>query len=300
VRRVGVLLSGESDPDARNTLSAFTSGLAELGWSDGRNLRIDYRAAGADPDLIRRYAAELLALAPDVVLATAGVAVAALRQTTRTVPIVFMSVIDPVGAGFVASLARPGGNATGFTMFEYGISGKWLQLLNEIAPYMTRVAVVRNPTVVSGGGQLGALQGASPSFRVELIPIDVQDAGEIERDITAFARRSNGALIVTMSVLAFRHLETIIALAARYRLPAVYPHRAFAAGGGLISYGSLTTHPFRRAADYVDRILKGEKPGDLPVQAPTKYETVINLKTANALGLTIPETLLATADEVIQ
>jgi putative tryptophan/tyrosine transport system substrate-binding protein len=301
MQRVGVLVGyHEDDPDGKALLSAFIQGLAELGWTNGRNLRIDYRASGGNADLISRYAAELLALAPDVVVAAAGVHVAALRQATRTVPIVFMGVIDPVGAGFVASLARPGGNATGFTVFEYGISGKWLQLLKEIAPYMSRVAVIRNPTVISGSGQLGALQGASPSFGVELTPIDVQDAGEIERGITAFAGGSNGALIVTMSVLAFRHRETIVALAARYRLPAVYPDRAFAAGGGLISYGPLTTYVSRRVADYVDRILKGEKPGDLPVQVPTKYETVINLKTAKALGLTIPETLLATADEVIQ
>jgi putative ABC transport system substrate-binding protein len=303
VRRIGVLIGGvgdENDPEQKRRSSVFTQALAELGWTDGRNLRIDYRAGGGDADLIRRYTAELLALAPDVIQASAGVAVAALRQATRTVPIVFVGVIDPVGAGFVASLARPGGNATGFTVFEYGISGKWLQLLSEIAPHMTRVAVIRNPTVISGGGQLGALQGALPSFRVELTPIDVQDGGEIERGIASFARGSNGALIVTLSVLAFRHLERIIALAARYRLPAVYPDRAFVAGGGLISYGPVLIEPYRRAAGYVDRILKGEKPGDLPVQVPTKYETVINLKTAKALGLTIPETLLATADEVIQ
>jgi putative ABC transport system substrate-binding protein len=301
VRRVGVLISDrENDPEIKTSLSAFARGLAELGWTDGRNLRIDYRWGAGDADLIRRYAAELVALAPDVVLATAGVAVAPLRQATRTVPIVFIGVIDPVGAGFVASLARPGGNATGFTIFEYGVSGKWLELLKQIAPSVTRPAVIRNSTVISGGGQLGALQGAAASLRVELTPIDVQDAGEIERGIATFARGSNGGLIVTLSVLAFLNRETITALAARYRLPAVYPHRAFVAGGGLISYGPLTTDEARRAAGYVDRILRGEKAADLPVQAPSKYETVINLKTAKALGLTIPETLLATADEVIQ
>jgi putative tryptophan/tyrosine transport system substrate-binding protein len=301
VRRVGVLMSeSENDPETKTSLSAFTRGLSELGWTEGRNLRIDYRWGAGDADLIRRYAAELVALAPDVVLATAGVAVTPLRQASRTVPIVFIGVIDPVGAGFVASLARPGGNATGFTIFEYGVSGKWLELLKQIAPSVTRAAVIRNSTVISGGSQLGALQGTAPSLRVELTPIDVQDTGEIEHSIAAFARGSNGGLIVTLSVLAFLNREAIITLAGRYRLPAVYLHRAFVAGGGLISYGPLTGDQSRRAAAYVDRILKGEKPADLPVQAPTKYETVINLKTAKALGLDVPASVLARADELIE
>ena len=270
-----------------------------MGWSDGRNLRIDTRWATADD--IRRHAAELAALAPDVLVAATGTAtVAPLLQATRTVPIVFVIVIDPVGAGFVASLARPGGNATGFTIFEYSMSGKWLELLKEIAPRVTRAAVLRDPAVASGIGQFGAVQIVAPSLGVELSPVDVRDAGEIERAVTAFARGSNGGLIVTASALATVHRDLIITLAARHKLPAVYSDRYFVTAGGLISYGPDLIDQYRRAAGYVDRILKGEKPADLPVQAPTKYELVINLKTAKALGLTFPPAVLARADEVIE
>ncbi len=252
------------------------------------------------PTACRRYAAELVALAPDVILAAGTSTVGPLQQATRTVPIVFAQVTDPVGAGFVDSLARPGGNATGFTLSEYGISGKWLELLKEIAPRVTRVAVLRDPAMAAGSGQLGAIQSVAPSFGVELSPVDVRDAGEIERAVAAFARASNGGLIVTASGLAIVHRDLIIALAARHRLPAVYFARFFVTGGGLISYGPDPIDQYRRAAGYVDRILKGEKPADLPVQAPTKYELVINLKTAKALGLEVPPTLLARADEVIE
>jgi putative ABC transport system substrate-binding protein len=242
----------------------------------------------------------LVALTPDVILAAGGAVVAPLLQATSTVPIVFAQTPDPVGAGFVASLARPGGNATGFTIFEYGISGKWVELLKEIAPRVTRVAVLRDPAISSGTGQLGAIQSVAPSFGVELSPLNMRDAPEIERAVTAFAQSSNGGLLVTGSALATVHRDLIITLAARHRLPAVYPVRFFVSSGGLISYGPDSVDPYRRAAAYVDRILKGEKPADLPVQAPTKYELVINLKTAKALGLTVPETLLARADEVIE
>jgi putative ABC transport system substrate-binding protein len=253
-----------------------------------------------DADLVRKYAVELVALTPDVILASGGSLVGALRQATRTVPIVFVQVSDPVGGGFVESMARPGGNATGFTQFEYGISAKWLELLKQIAPHLTRVAVLRDPAIPAGIGQLGAIQAAAPSLGVELRPIDVRDADEIERAITTFARGSNGGLIVTTSALAIGHRDLIITLATRHRLPAVSPYRLFVSGGGLISYGPDTIDPHRRAASYVDRILKGEKPADLPVQAPTKYEMIINLKTAKALGLTVPQTLLVAADEVIE
>jgi putative tryptophan/tyrosine transport system substrate-binding protein len=300
MRRIGVLMYlAADDPEGQARLAAFALGLKQLGWSDGLNLRIDTRWANTDD--IRRHAAELAALAPDVLVAGTGTAtVAPLLQATRTVPIVFVSVIDPVGAGFVASLAQPGGNATGFTIFEYGMSGKWLELLKQIAPSMTRAAVLRDPAVASGIGQFAAVQAVAPSLGVELSPVDLRDAGEIERAVTAFARGENGGLIVTGSGLAFAHQDLIISLANRHRLPAVYWHRRFVASGGLISYGPDTIDPFRRAAGYVDRILKGEKPADLPVQNPTKYDLVINLKTAKALGLDIPTTLLARADEVIE
>ncbi|MFL5107422.1 MAG: ABC transporter substrate-binding protein [Xanthobacteraceae bacterium] len=289
----------EDDPEGQARLAAFAQGLKQLGWSDGRNLRIDTRWATADD--IRRHAAELVALSPDVLVAGTGTAtVAPLLQATRTVPIVFVSVIDPVGAGFVASLAQPGGNATGFTLFEYGMSGKWLELLKQIAPRLTRAAVFRDPAVASGIGQFAAVQAVAPSLGVELIPIDLRDAGEIERAVTAIARGANGGMIVTGSALAFVHHNLILSLANRHRLPVVYWNRRFVTGGGLISYGPDTIDPFRRAAGYVDRILKGEKPADLPVQAPTKYELVINLKTAKALGLDVPQALLARADEVIE
>jgi putative ABC transport system substrate-binding protein len=301
MRRIGVIMSLEADdPEGQARLMAFLQGLQQLGWTDGRNVRIDTRWAAGDADRIRRYAAELVALAPDVILASASPSVVALQQTTRTVPIVFVNVVDPVGAGFVESLARPGTNATGFTLFEYGISGKWLELLTQAAPRLTRAAVLRDPTSPAGIGQFAAIQGAAPSFRVELSPVGVRDAGEVERGVTAFAREPNGGLIVTTSTLANVHRDLIITLAARHKLPAVYSGRLFVTGGGLISYGPDRVDPYRRSADYVDRILKGEKPADLPVQAPTKYETVINLKTAKALGLDVPPTLLARADEVIE
>jgi ABC-type uncharacterized transport system substrate-binding protein len=300
VRRVGVLMYlAADDAEGQARLAALTQALKQLGWSDGRNLKIDTRWATADD--IRRHAAELVALAPDVLVAGTGTAtVAPLLQATRTVPIVFVSVIDPVGSGFVASLAQPGGNATGFTIFEFGMSGKWLELLKQIAPGVTRAAVLRDPAVASGIGQFGAVQAVAPSLGVELSPVDVRDAGEIERAVTVFARGSNAGLIVTGSALALAHQDPIISLANRHRLPAVYWNRRFVTGGGLISYGPDTIDPFRRAAGYVDRILKGAKPADLPVQAPTKYELVINLKTAKALGLELPVSVLGRADEVIE
>jgi putative ABC transport system substrate-binding protein len=302
VHRIGVLMaSAADDSESQARIAAFLQGLQQLGWADGRNLRIDTRWATTDTDDLRRHAAELAALSPDVLVAATGtVTVAPLLQATRTVPIVFIQVIDPVGAGFVISLARPGGNATGFTIYEYGMSGKWLELLKEIAPRVLRVSVLRDPAIASGIGQFAGVQAVAPSLGVELSPVDVRDAGEIERALTAFARSSNGGLIVTASALATRHRDLIIALAARHGLPAVYAYRYMVAAGGLASYGPDSTEQYRRAADYVDRILKGEKPADLPVQSPTKYETVINLKTAKALGLTVPDTLLARADEVIE
>jgi ABC-type uncharacterized transport system substrate-binding protein len=300
VRRIGVLMYlAADDPEGQARIAAFTSALQQLGWSEGRNLRIETRWATAND--IRRHAAELVAIAPDVLLGGTGTAtVAPLLEATRTVPIVFVSVIDPVAAGFVDSLARPGGNATGFTIFEYGLSGKWLELLKEIAPRVTRAAVLRDPAVASGIGQFAAIQALAPSLGMELRPVDVRDAGEIERAVTAFARVPNGGLIVTASGLTMGHSDLIISLASRHRLPAIYWNRRFVPGGGLIAYGPDTIDPFRLAAGYVDRILKGEKPADLPVQAPTKYELVINLKTAKTLGLDIPPTLLARADEVIE
>jgi putative ABC transport system substrate-binding protein len=302
VRRIGVLMaSAADDSESQARIAAFLQGLQQLGWADGRNVRIDTRWATTDADDIRRHAAELAALAPDVLVAATGTVTAApLLKATRTVPIVFVQVIDPVGAGFVVSLARPGGNATGFTIYEYGMSGKWLELLKEIAPRMARAAVLRDPAIASGIGQFAAAQAVAPSLGVELSPVDVRDAGEIEHAVTAFARSSNGGLIVTASALATRHRDLIIALAARHRLPAVYSYRYMVAAGGLVSYGPDSIDQYRRAAGYVDRILKGEKPADLPVQAPTKYELVINLKTAKALGLDIPTTVLSRADEVIE
>ena len=300
-RRVGVLMGlAADDPEAQDRIAGFEQGLQQLGWTDGSNLQIDYRRGAGDTDPTRTYAAELVALAPDVILASGGTVVGALLQATRTVPIVFTQTPDPVAAGFVASLARPGGNATGFTTSEYGISGKWLELLKEITPGVTRVAVLRDPTIPAGIGQFAAIQSVTPSLGVELSPIDVRDTGEIERDVTAFARGSNGGLIVTSSGLAAVHRQLIITLAARHRLPAIYSYSYFATSGGLISYGPDPIDQYRRAAAYVDRILKGEKPADLPVQAPTKYELAINLKTAKALGLTVSPPLLARADEVIE
>jgi ABC-type uncharacterized transport system substrate-binding protein len=302
MRRIGVLVaSAADDSEFQARMAAFLQGLAQLGWSDGRNVQIDIRWATTSADDLRRHAAELAALAPDVLVAASGTAtVAPLLQATRTVPIVFVVVVDPVGAGFVASLGRPGGNATGFTMFEYGLSGKWLELLKQIAPSMTRAAVLRDPAVASGIGQFAAVQAVAPSLGVELSPVDARDASEIERAVTAFARSGNGGLIVTPSAVANRHRDLIVTLAARHRLPAVYAWRYYVIAGGLISYGPDSIDQYRRAAGYVDRILKGEKPADLPVQAPTKYELVINLKTARALGLEVPPMLLARADEVIE
>ena len=300
LRRIGVLMSlAADDPESQARLAAFAQGLQQLGWTIGQNVRVDYRWA-LNADTMRKYATELVALAPDVILATSSPAVAALQEATRIVPIVFATVIDPVGAGFVESLARPGRNVTGFLLFEYGISGKWLDLLKQIAPGVARAAVLRDPTIASGSGQLGAIQGAAPAFGVELRPVDVRDADEIERAVAAFAHASNGGLIVTASVAAVVHRDLIIGLAARHRLPAIYTQRVFVTNGGLIAYGPDFIDQFRRAAGYVDRILKGEKPADLPVQAPTKYELVINLKTAKALGLEVPPSLLARADEVIE
>ena len=301
VRRVGVLMNLAADNrESHARRAAFERALRQLGWTDGGNVRIDIRWAGDDVGLLRRYAAELVALTPEVVVANGTPSVAALQQTTRTVPVVFVNVADPVGAGFVESLARPGRNVTGFLLFEYGMSGKWLELLNEIAPGVTRAAVIRDPTNASGIGQFGAIQAVAPSFGVELRPIDVHHADEIERAITAFARGLHDGLIVTSSTLAVVHRDLIIALAARHRLPAVYGMPQFAQWGGLISYAADVPDRYRQVAGYVDRILKGEKPADLPVQAPTKFELVINLKTAKALDLTVPPTLLARADEVIE
>jgi putative ABC transport system substrate-binding protein len=302
MRRIGVLMPlAVDDPEAKARLAAFLDGLQQLGWTDGRNVRIDTRWPGGDADRSRKYAAELVALEPDVILASSTASVAALQRITRSVPIVFAAVIDPVGAGFVASMARPGGNTTGFSAFEYSLSGKWLELLKEIAPNLTRAAVLRDPALPAGIGQFAVIQAMAPSsFALELAPIDMRDPGEIEHAITAFARERNGGLIVTASPLAATYRDLIISLATRYRLPNVYAFRYYPASGGLASYGPDTADEFKRAADYVDRILKGEKPADLPVQSPTKYQLVINLKAAKALGLLVPTALLARADEVIE
>jgi putative tryptophan/tyrosine transport system substrate-binding protein len=302
MRTIGLLVAGTADdPEYQARWGAFRQALEQLGWTDGRNVRIDTRWATTNADALRKQAAELAALAPDVILAATGTtSTAPLLEATRTVPIVFVLLIDPVGAGFVESLARPGGNATGFLMFEYGLSGKWLELLKQIAPNVTRVAVLRDPAIASGIGQFGAIQSAAPSLGLEAGPVNVRDAGEIERNIAAFARSSNGGLIVTAAPRTLLHRDLIISLAAQHRLPAVYSSRTFVAHGGLISYGPDILDQFRRAAGYVDRILKGEKPADLPVQAPTKYELIINLKTAKALDLNFPPPVLARADEVIE
>jgi putative ABC transport system substrate-binding protein len=301
MRRIGVLSSlAADDPETQARHAAFLQGLQEWGWTTGRNVQIDYRWGAGDPDRFRKYALELVALAPDVILATGSPVTAALLQATRTVPIVFAQVPDPVANGFVANLAQPGGNATGFTVYEYGTSAKWIELLKEIAPRVTRAAVLRDPAIASGIGQLAAIQGVAPTLGMEVRPVGVRDAGEIERAVTAFAREPNGGLIVLASPLAIVQRDLIITLAARHRLPAVYSRRFFVTSGGLISYGPDSIEPYRRAAGYVDRILNGEKPADLPVQAPTKYELVINVKTAKALGLDVPATVLARADEVIE
>jgi putative ABC transport system substrate-binding protein len=301
MRRIGVILPATADdPQFQTWVGAFLQGLGQLGWIIGRNVRIDTRWATANADEIRRHAAELAALAPDVVLAHGGSTVGPMLQATRTVPIVFPVAVDPVGAGFVQSLARPGGNATGFISAEYSLSGKMLELLKQFAPGLTRAAVLRDVANPSGSALFAAIQAVAPSLRVEVSPVDLSNAGEIERAITTFARSSNGGLIVTASGFAVAHGDLIVALAARHRLPAIYPYRFLVTGGGLISYGADYVDQYRRAAGYVDRILKGEKPADLPVQAPTKYELAINLKTAKALGLDVPATVLARADEVIE
>ena len=301
VRRIAVLVPGTADDaEYQARMVAFLQGLQQLGWSDGRNVRIDIRYAAGDANLTRKNAAELIALAPDVILAPGSTTVGPLLQATRTVPIVFATILDPVGAGFVDSLARPGGNATGFIAFEYGLSGKWLELLKQIAPSLTRLAILRDPATAAGIGQFAAIQSVAPSFAVELRPIDVREVGEIERAVTAFARSLNGGLIVTAASGSAIYSKQIITLAARHKLPAVYSDRHFVTGGGLISYGPDRIDQYRQAAGYVDRILKGEKPADMPVQAPTKYELVINLKTAKTLSLSVPPTLLASANEVIE
>ena len=301
VRHIGVLMPfAEDHPVGQARVAAFVQGLRQLGWTDGHNVRIDYRWSAGDSDNIRKFASELIALGPDVVMAFTSAAVTALRQATSTVPIVFAVVADPVGAGYVESLARPGGNVTGFAAQEYAVGGKWMELLKETVPHLTRVAVLRDSAIAAGPGQFGALQAVAPSFGVELRPIDLHDPSGIEHGIAAFAKGPNNGLIVTGSPSATLHRNLIITLAARHKLPAIYYERSFADAGGLISYGPDFIDQCRRAAGYVDRILKGERPADLPVQAPTKYELVINLKTAKALGLQIPDKLLALADEVIE
>jgi putative ABC transport system substrate-binding protein len=301
LRRIGILLpSAADDADFQARLAAFHQGLALSGWTIGRNVRIDTRWAGGSADGMRRHVAELAALAPDVILAYGASAVRALLQATRTVPIVFPVAGDPVGNGLVDSLARPGGNATGFMSYEFGLSGKWLELLKQIAPSVTRVAVIRDANQFAGTSQFAVIQAMAPSLRVEVSPVNMRDVGEIERAVMTFARASNGGLILPGSGLATAHRDLIITLAARHKLPAVYNERSFVAAGGLISYGPEQIDQFRRAAGYVDRILKGEKPADLPVQAPTKYETVLNMKTAKALGLDVPAIVLTRADEVIE
>jgi putative ABC transport system substrate-binding protein len=301
MRRIGALLNlAADDPESVARITSFVQGLQDLGWTARRNVQIDYRWAAGDPLRFRRYADELIALSPDVVLASATPSVIALQQATRAIPIVFTGVADPVGAGLVDSLARPGGNATGFTVFEFGTTGKWLELLKEIAPHVSHVAVVREHDLTSGIGQFAAIQSVASAMGVELVPVGLRDGAEIERGITAFAKRPNGGLIVTGSPLTGLHRDLIISLVARHRLPAVFPFRYFAASGGLISYGADLVDQHRRAATYIDRILRGEKATDLPVQMPVKYELVINLKTAKALGLDIPATVLARADEVIE
>ena len=300
MRRIAVLMTvAEDNPDGKPRLEVFVQGLQELGWTDGRNIRIDYRWSAGDAERTRKYAAELVSLAPDVILAGNTSTVGPLQQATHTIPIVFAGVVDPVGAGFIESLARPGGHTTGFTQFEYGLSGKWLELLKEVAPSLTRVAVLRGVTIAETG-EFAAIQTVAPSLGVEVSPLGTRDAGEIERGISDFARPPNGGLIVAAGASAIVHRELITRLAAQHRLPAIYPYRSFVTAGGLVCYGPDRVDPFRRAAAYVDRILKGEKASDLPVQAPNKYELVINLKAAKSIGLTIPPSVLARADEVIE
>jgi putative tryptophan/tyrosine transport system substrate-binding protein len=302
MRRIGVLAGGAvaSDADTQERNAVFAKSLQELGWVIGRNVRIDFRYGLGDAANVRKYVEELVALAPDVVLASGASVLAPLLQATRTVPIVFVAVADPVGAGFVESMARPGGNATGFIQFEYSLSGKWLELLKEIAPGVTQAAVLRDPATTAGVGQFAVIQSVASSIGLDVRPVNVRDAGEIERAITATARSPKAGLVVTASASSLVHSGLIITLAERHKLPAVYPRRSFVAAGGLISYGFDALEQVHQAAGYIDRILKGEKPADLPVQAPTKYELLINLKTAKALGIEVPPTLLARADEVIE
>jgi putative ABC transport system substrate-binding protein len=288
------------DPESSLRIAAFAQGLQQHGWRSGGNLRIDYRWGANDADRVLKAARELLALSPDVIVTSGASTIAPFLRVTRTVPLVFVMVVDPVGAGFVTSLSRPGGNATGFTVFEFGISGKWLELLKQIAPNVTRAAIIRDASLSAGTGQLGAIQAVAPSLGIEVMPMNVNDAGEIEREVADFARTPNGGLVLTGSAMAYLHRELIVALAARHRLPTVYNDRIFVSSGGLISYGPDRADQYRQAAGYVDRILKGEKPADLPVQAPTKYELAINLKAAKALGIMVPPSVLARADEVIE
>ena len=300
VRRIGMLNSlAEDDPESVTRRAAFEQAMKELGWTIGGNLRIDYRWARNDFELIRRFAAELVALAPDVILTSGSIVVEPTIRATRNIPIVFLQVIDPVGSGLIESMAHPGGNVTGFTQFEYSLAGKWLELLTEIAPYVSRVAVLRDATRGPGIGQFAVIQAMARPHRVELSPINAGDPAEMERGIAAFARTPKAGLVVTVGGTAVRR-DVIVAAAAKYRLPAIYPYRYFVSDGGLISYGPNTIEPYVRAASYVDRILKGEKPANLPAQAPTKYQLAINLKTAKALGLTVPPSLLARADELIE
>ncbi len=301
MRRIGIMMNATAnDPGPEAHVAAFRQAMQQLGWAEGRNVQIDVRWAGGSAEAYRRYAPELVALAPDLILAAAVPSVAAVQAASRSVPIVFTQAIDPVGAGTVASLSRPGGNVTGFMQFEYSLSGKWPELLKEIAQQVTRAGILRDSSNPAGIGQWAVMQAMAPSFGMEMTPISVRDAGEIERGIADFARGPSDGLIVPVSARAVSHRQLIIEQAARHRLPAVYPYRDFVRSGGLVSYGPDLADQYRRAASYVDRILKGEKAGDLPVQAPTKYELVINLKTARALGLAIPPTLLARADEVIE
>jgi putative ABC transport system substrate-binding protein len=301
MRHIGVLTGASADDPENTTRTAtFEQALQQLGWTQGRNVRIDYRFGGGDAAIIRRQAEELVALAPDVIVSAGSSSTGQILRATHTVPIVFTIVPDPVGSGFVSSLAQPGGNATGFLQFEYGLSGKWLELLKQIAPSLTRAMVLWDPAITAGIGQFAIIQSVATSAGVDVRPVNLSDAGEIESAITAFARSPNGGLVVTASAWSVVRRDLIIALAARHKLPAVYPNRFFVTSGGLISYGTDFSDQYRRAAGYVDRILRGEKPADLPVQAPTKYELAINLKTAKALGLTIPAAVLARADHVIE
>jgi putative tryptophan/tyrosine transport system substrate-binding protein len=301
VRRIGVLMNlASGDSEGQDRVAAFMQGLQEADWAVGRNVRIDYRWGAGDPNLFRKYAAELVALAPDVILAGSGAPLPFLLEATRSIPIVFVQTADPVGSGYVASLAQPGGNATGFTQIDFGMTGKWLELLKQIAPNITRAAVIRDSRDPAGLGQWGAIHAVAPLLGVELSPVNAHDANEMQRVVAAFAQSPNVGLVMTAGAPTAVHRATIVALAAQYRLPAVYPFRYHITAGGLISYGPDPIDQYRRAAGYVDRMLKGEKPAELPVQAPTKYELVINLKTAKALGLEFPSSVLARADEVIE